>query len=102
MTRLLATLLILVPLAAGAVDAGPSGPGDCLVPKATMNKALRSRISPRALCRDYKLPPAWARPVEVTPQDVPSAAGRVAVEYTAPLQEANAWLARGWPQQAAP
>jgi hypothetical protein len=101
---LAALLLALLPAAAGAAfpsAADGSGPGVCLVPKATMDVELRARLSPRAVCRDFKLPPPSARPVEVTAQDAPSAAGRVSVEYTS-VRSANAWLTQGWAIQNKP
>ncbi len=105
--RLAATLpalLLALPAAAGAAvpaAADASGPGVCLVPKASMDVELRSRLSPRVVCRDFKLPPPSARPVEVTAQDAPSAAGRVSVEYTS-VRYANAWLTQGWAIQSTP
>jgi hypothetical protein len=98
---ILTVVLALVPLSGTAAPNTDDRPGMCIVPMASMNRALRARISPRALCRDTRTPPAAARPIEVTPQSVSSAAGSVAVEYVA-LQSANAWLGRGWAMETQP
>jgi hypothetical protein len=87
--RFLLCLFVVLTASAPARSAMPSR--FCLRPMAAMDKAVRARIAPEAICRRAPDATTIALPVRVMLQDAPTRFGHVTTEYSE-RPAANAWL----------